>query len=105
MRQASPDPVVARRRMLMTMAHELGHALGLAHCIAGSCLMNGSNHLAESDAQPALFCPHCTAKLRALRGIDPARVFCGLVQFFEEQGLTADRDLARKACEALKNGE
>ena len=44
-------------------SHELGHALGLAHCIAFSCNMNGSNHLKELDHQPQNFCPDCLVKL------------------------------------------
>lgn len=37
--------------------------LGIPHCVAYECCMNGSNHLAEKDARPLEFCPECTAKL------------------------------------------
>jgi predicted Zn-dependent protease len=48
------------------LAHETAHLLGIAHCVFYSCLMNGSNHLAESDARrctPALLtcASSCTA--------------------------------------------
>jgi archaemetzincin len=32
------------RRTVSTASHETGHILGMSHCIAYSCLMNGSNH-------------------------------------------------------------
>ncbi len=43
--------------------HETGHMLGIQHCTAWQCCMNGSNHLAESDDQPLEFCPECQSKL------------------------------------------
>jgi len=39
-------------RSLKVMAHEVGHMFGLAHCVHYECLMNGSNHLEESDRRP-----------------------------------------------------
>jgi archaemetzincin len=37
------------RQSCKVLAHETARIFGLAHCIYFSCLMNGSNHLAESD--------------------------------------------------------
>ncbi len=51
------------RRTLQVATHETGHMLGMRHCIAFACNMNGSNHLAESDSRPLDLCPTCTAKL------------------------------------------
>ena len=50
-------------RSLGVMTHELGHMFGMAHCIFFHCLMNGSNHLEESDRAPAHLCPVCLRKL------------------------------------------
>lgn len=54
---------VLLRRTLKVATHETGHMLGMRHCVAYACNMNGSNHLAESDRQPMHLCPTCTAKL------------------------------------------
>ena len=51
------------RRSCKVLAHETAHIFGLAHCIYFSCLMNGSNHLAESDRRPLHVCPVCLRKL------------------------------------------
>lgn len=40
------------KRSGQVLVHELGHMFYLAHCIFFHCVMNGSNHLAESDARP-----------------------------------------------------
>ena len=41
------------RRTLATATHETGHILGLWHCTAYRCLMNGSNHQEERDRRSA----------------------------------------------------
>ena len=51
------------RRTLKTAVHETGHMLGIPHCIAFECGMNGSNNRAEADRQPLEFCPECQAKV------------------------------------------
>jgi archaemetzincin len=51
------------RRTLSTASHETGHILGMAHCTAYSCLMNGSNHQEEKDRRPMHLCPVCLRKL------------------------------------------
>jgi archaemetzincin len=65
------------------LEHETGHMVGLAHCIYFNCLMNGSNHLAESDRRPLHLCPVCLRKLQWSIGFDvvarygaPERVTC-----------------------------
>jgi archaemetzincin len=96
-RKSAPDRALALRRLMCTVAHELGHALGISHCIAFSCMMNGSNHLMESDSRPTMLCPHCQVKLRALRGADALVIFQELAPFYIAQGMTQDRDLASQA--------
>lgn len=58
-------------RTAMTTTHETGHMLGIRHCIAYQCGMNGSNHSSERDRQPLEFCPECQAKLWWTCGVDP----------------------------------
>ncbi len=69
-RYADPDPHVVLRRSCKVLAHETGHRFGIAHCIFYRCIMNGSNHLAESDARPMHLCPIDLKKLQWSVGFD-----------------------------------
>eukprot|EP00658_Telonema_sp_P-2_P049039 TRINITY_DN37291_c0_g1_i1.p1 TRINITY_DN37291_c0_g1~~TRINITY_DN37291_c0_g1_i1.p1 ORF type:complete len:358 (+),score=25.89 TRINITY_DN37291_c0_g1_i1:7-1080(+) len=52
------------RRCCRVLTHEGTHVIGLRHCVHFKCLMNGSNHLQESDAAPLHLCPLCLRKLQ-----------------------------------------
>ena len=52
------------------MVHEIGHMFGLGHCVYYNCIMNGSNHLEESDKAPLELCPVCLHKLHYVHGFD-----------------------------------
>jgi archaemetzincin len=52
-----------RMRAIKVAVHELGHCFGLLHCIHYDCVMNGSNHLENTDSRPVYFCPVCYRKL------------------------------------------
>ncbi|MBL8923483.1 MAG: hypothetical protein JNJ54_31810 [Myxococcaceae bacterium] len=67
------EPTLALSRTVATAAHELGHMLGLQHCVAFECVMNGANSQAESDAMPLEPCPACLEKLKVRLGLDPVR--------------------------------
>jgi archaemetzincin len=58
------------RRSCKVLAHEMTHMFGVQHCIFFHCLMNGSNHLAESDARPLHLCPVDLRKLQDSTGFD-----------------------------------
>lgn len=92
---------VILRRIAGTLIHEVGHSLGIGHCLAYSCIINGANNLAESDSKALLFCPHCMAKLKALRGIDPEKMYRELAEYYAEIGLKEDAEIAKKAHQAL----
>ena len=57
-------------RCYKLLVHELGHLLGLDHCIFYDCCMNGSGHLEEDFRQPLFLCPVCLKKLHLLVGFD-----------------------------------
>jgi archaemetzincin len=83
---------LALRRSLALVAHELGHTFGLAHCIAWSCTMNGSNSLEESDRQPLALCPQCLRKLAHNRGFDVLVRYRRLLAFYERNALTPEAE-------------
>jgi archaemetzincin len=76
------------RRTLKVAVHETGHMLGLLHCVAYECGMNGSNHLGEMDARPMAFCPECAAKAWWACALEPLAWFESLASFAGEQGLS-----------------
>lgn len=74
------------RRTVHTAVHETGHQFGLRHCIRWECLMNGSNHLAESDASPPWMCHECEAKVAWSLGGDPVLRLRRLAAFAKANG-------------------
>ena len=58
------------RRNCKVVAHETSHMFGIEHCIYFRCVLNGSNHLAESDARPMHLCPVDLRKLQWSVGFD-----------------------------------
>ena len=83
-------PQILLRRSLKVLTHEVGHMFGLEHCVFYHCLMNGSNHLQESDAQPMSLCPVCLRKLHHLVQFDPVERYRKLQVFYRENQLEAE---------------
>jgi len=61
-----PDAEVFRRRVLVEAVHELGHAIGLAHCEYPGCVMYFSNWIGDTDRKGPGFCFRCARKLERL---------------------------------------
>lgn len=74
------------RRSCKVLAHEIGHMFGLKHCVFFNCLMNGSNHLSESDARPLHLCPVDLRKLQHSEGFDPEARYRRLLDFSRNVG-------------------
>lgn len=85
------------RRSCKVLAHETAHMFGIQHCIFFHCLMNGSNHLEESDARPLHLCPVDLRKLHFSVGFDVVdryrrlHDFCAAVGFDDEARWLAKR--------------
>jgi archaemetzincin len=74
------------RRSSKVLAHETCHMFGIEHCVWFRCLMNGSNHLAESDARPLHLCPVDLRKLQWSIGFDVVERCRRLLDFDRREG-------------------
>ncbi len=82
----SDDPSLVLRRSCKVLAHETAHAFGIRHCTACLCVMNGSNHLAESDSRPLHLCPNDLRKLQWSVGFDVVERYRRLAALYREIG-------------------
>ncbi len=91
-------------RSCKVLAHEIGHQFGIEHCIYYHCVMNGSNHLQESDARPQHLCPVDLRKLQYSVEFDIVERYKKLQQFYEECGFEKEVNWVRERLkEILKN--
>jgi archaemetzincin len=74
------------RRSTKVLVHETAHMFSLEHCIFFRCVMNGSNHLQESDARPHSLCPVCLRKLQVSIGFDVVDRYRKLLLFYQKAG-------------------
>jgi archaemetzincin len=80
-----------RRGLLLAMkvlSHETGHMLGIHHCVAYACGMNGCNSLVELAKNPLPFCPVCVAKMAWKLRFNVKRRYQKLARFFAKLGYT-----------------
>lgn len=85
---ASPESyTLCLERMLGTALHESGHMLGIHHCTAWNCCMNGSNNLEEGDRHPLWFCAECQPKVWWSCGLTPAEQIARMAKFAEGRKL------------------
>lgn len=100
-----PQPLFLARCMKL-MTHELGHTLGLRHCIWFRCVMNGSNSLSEEDATPLEPCPVCLRKLHKACGFDVVERWRALAAGLTETGQDEQAAWVRARLEDLaREGE
>lgn len=95
---------VCLSRTLKTAVHETGHMLGIWHCTAFECGMNGSNHRAESDARPLGFCPACEMKVWWACRLDPVPRYERLAAFAKAHGLDVEEQFWQASLDALRGG-
>ncbi|MFP4347653.1 MAG: archaemetzincin [Thermodesulfobacteriota bacterium] len=93
------------RRSCKVLAHETAHMFHLAHCVYFHCLMNGSNHLKESDARPLRLCPVCLRKLYDSIGFDMVERYRRLQGFYEKVGFSPEAAWIRNRAAFIQKGD
>lgn len=93
---------VLLRRSMKVLTHETGHIFGLAHCVYFACVMNGSNHLQESDRRPLHLCPVCLRKLQFSTGFDVVKRYEDLARFDNECGFVDEARWLTQRVEQLQ---
>jgi archaemetzincin len=84
--------VLLLRRSCKVLAHETSHMFGLTHCTFFNCLMNGSNHLVESDRRPLHLCPVCLRKLQWSSDFNVRARYSALEQFNRAAGFSDEAE-------------
>jgi archaemetzincin len=95
------DAQLFLRRVLQVASHETAHMLGIKHCIAYECCMNGANHQGESDRAPLVFCAECDAKLWWANQLDAPKRALELHAFATENQLADDAQQWQRIATAL----
>jgi archaemetzincin len=93
------------RRSCRVLAHETGHMFGLHHCIYFRCVLNGSNHLQESDSRPLQLCPVCLRKLQYSIGFDVVNRYSKLFHFYKNNGLKDEAQWLKRRLEYILGPE
>jgi archaemetzincin len=70
-------------RICRTASHELGHCLGIGHCVFYACNMQGSASIKEDARQPPYLCPVDLAKMLRATGADERERYQALLGFCE----------------------
>eukprot|EP00062_Callorhinchus_milii_P004593 gi/632943134/ref/XP_007886790.1/ PREDICTED: archaemetzincin-2 [Callorhinchus milii] len=94
-------------RSCKTLTHEIGHIFGIKHCQWLQCIMQGSNHLEESDRRPIDLCPICLRKLHYAIHFDIKKRYKALLEWIEQNSnpnvaTTAPLDKPMEAFEEWK---
>jgi len=63
---AKPDRRLLLERAVKEAVHEVGHNLGLTHCINPACVMHFSNNIWMTDAKGSKPCIACRMKLKLM---------------------------------------
>ena len=96
------DPTTALKRAMKVISHETGHAFGIRHCIHFHCLMNGSNHLNETDRAPLHLCPVCLRKIHHGLKFNPATRYQKIATFLKDQKMADEAKWFEKRMEKIQ---
>jgi len=60
------DEKLLFQRFRKVIIHELGHSMGLVHCLVPDCVMRSSTYVEDIDQKKHTFCPSCKNELTNL---------------------------------------
>ena len=100
--EESNDPTLVLRRSLKVLAHEAAHAFGIRHCTAHLCVMNGSNHLEESDSRPLHLCPQDLRKLQWSVGFEVYSRYRLLAELYRDLSLDDEAEWIERRLEHIE---
>jgi archaemetzincin len=92
-------------RSCKVLVHETAHMFSLQHCIFFKCVLNGSNHLQESDSRPLSLCPVCLRKLQFSVGFDVVDRYEGLLGFYRKTGFDHEVRWVEKRLKRISGGK
>jgi len=90
------------RRSCKVLVHETGHMFGVSHCVFFACVMNGSNHLGESDNRPFHLCPVCLRKLQWSVKWDIVKRDESLAALYQELGFESESNWTKARLTKMK---
>ena len=93
------------RRSCKVLVHETAHIFSLRHCIFFKCVLNGSNHLQESDSRPLSLCPVCLRKLQFCIGFDLMDRYHKLLDFYRKIGFDHEARWVAKRLKRISGDE
>ena len=89
-------------RLIKISSHEISHMFKVSHCINAVCLMNGVNHLGESDRKPNALCSQCLAKLSWNFNFKNEERLQELIVFLKKHQLDSDVLILQKQLEVIQ---
>jgi archaemetzincin len=93
------------RRSCKVLVHEMAHMFSLEHCIFFKCVINGSNHLQESDSRPLSLCPVCLRKLQFSIGFHVVDRYRNLLKFYQKVGFDHEAQWVTKRLKRIAPDE
>jgi archaemetzincin len=99
------DKELILKRSCGVLVHETGHMFGIKHCIHFQCVMNGSNHLEESDSRDLYLCPVCLRKLGWSTAFDVVKRYRELQSLYQKHGLKEDAKWVKDRLEWIEGAE
>jgi archaemetzincin len=96
---------VTRERRFKIVAHELGHVLGMTHCLYFRCIMNAGWTLDAVDRGPVHLGPVDLRKLHDRIGFDPEERYRELGRVYRRQGMDEAAEWIERRVGGRKSSE
>jgi archaemetzincin len=61
------DEILLFERFRKVVIHELGHSMGLVHCLVPDCVMRSSTYVEDIDQKKHTFCTKCSLEIEKFR--------------------------------------